>query len=127
MSSKPSLSALMKRAAHGPSAEPGIEAAAPATPEQAAPVAVATTPALALVPQSAAPAPQATPAVIAPQLPASSRAAPRGGKAPLSVWVTPEARRTLRQLAAEQDRTIESLMAEGLNDLFQKHQKPRLA
>jgi hypothetical protein len=116
MSSKPSLSALMKRAAHGPSAEPIVETPAP-TPA----------PALALVPPPVAPARQVDPVAIASQPEAKPRTPTRGGKAPLSVWVTPEARRTLRQLAAEQDRTIESLMAEGLNDLFQKHQKPRLA
>ena len=116
MSSKPSLSALMKRAAHGPSAEPVVETPAPAP-----------APALALVPPPASTAPQVEPIVAVPQPNAAPRAPARGGKAPLSVWVTPEARRTLRQLAAEQDRTIESLMAEGLNDLFQKHQKPRLA
>ena len=118
MSSKPSLSALMKRAAHGPSAEPVVETPVPTSPPA---------PALALVPSPAAAAPQVEPIVAVPQPNAAPRAPARGGKAPLSVWVTPEARRTLRQLAAEQDRTIESLMAEGLNDLFQKHQKPRLA
>jgi hypothetical protein len=120
MSSKPSLSALMKRAAHGPSAETVVE-----TPTQA--LTPAPAPALALVPTPAAPAPQTEPVMAATQPNATPRAPTRGGKAPLSVWVTPEARRTLRQLAAEHDRTIESLMAEGLNDLFQKHQKPRLA
>ncbi len=117
MSTKPSLSALMKRAAHGPApAETPDMAVAPApllaTPHQfvlAQPIAETRAP---LPPQ---------------QILETARAASRTAKKPLSVWVTPEARRTLRQLAAEQDRTIESMIGEGLNDLFQKYQKPRLA
>lgn len=122
MSTKPSLSALMKRAAHGPA--PEAEAPAPVL----APVASA--PAIALVaPAPVATAPAVVPALaqVPPPQTAEMRTSGRNGKKPLSVWVTPEARRTLRQLAAEQDRTIESLIGEGLNDLFQKYQKPRLA
>jgi hypothetical protein len=122
MSTKPSLSALMKRAAHGPAPE----AEAPAQQS----VHVPAVPAIALVappPIAATPvAVQVSPSAAQTQA-GEVRSAGRNGKKPLSVWVTPEARRTLRQLAAEQDRTIESLIGEGLNDLFQKYQKPRLA
>lgn len=121
MSSKPSLSALMKRAAHGPSPEPGIEVVTPIAPIQSQPSQPA--PTIALVP----PAPMPAPVPVAPRAEIAPKARGRNAKKPLSVWVTPEARRTLRQLAAEQDRTIESLISEGLNDLFQKYQKPRLA
>ena len=38
--------------------------------------------------------------------------------------ITPEARRQLRVLAAEQDTRIEVLVAEALNLLFEKHGKP---
>lgn len=114
----------MKRAAHGPA--PESEAPVPS------PVPAPVTPAIALV--APAPAPVATaPVAVPPPMPVAPiqasemRSSGRNGKKPLSVWVTPEARRTLRQLAAEQDRTIESLIGEGLNDLFQKYQKPRLA
>lgn len=117
MSSKPSLSALMKRAAHGPAPEAEMAPAPTPVPTPAPIALVAPAPAPAAVPQ---PTPVQPPA-------AEQKQAGRGNKKPLSVWVTPEARRTLKQLAAEQDRTIESLIGEGLNDLFQKYQKPRLA
>lgn len=112
MSAKPSLSALMKRAAHGPAPIDTPDMAEPPAPPQlvvAPPIA-----------EARAPLP-------IPQLFDTPKTASRTAKKPLSVWVTPEARRTLRQLAAEQDRTIESMIGEGLNDLFQKYQKPRLA
>ncbi len=41
--------------------------------------------------------------------------------------ITPEARRQLRILAAEQDTRIEALVAEALNLLFEKHGKPLVA
>ena len=41
--------------------------------------------------------------------------------------ITPEARRQLRILAAEQDTRIEALVAEALNLLFEKHGKPPAA
>ncbi len=41
--------------------------------------------------------------------------------------ITPEARRQLRILAAEQDARIEALVAEALNLLFEKHGKPPAA
>ena len=41
--------------------------------------------------------------------------------------ITPEARRQLRILAAEQDTRIEALVAEALNLLFKKHGKPLAA
>jgi hypothetical protein len=41
--------------------------------------------------------------------------------------ITPEARRQLRILAAEQDTRIEALVAEALNLLFEKHGKPPVA
>ncbi|MCA3083106.1 MAG: hypothetical protein ING69_10680 [Rhodocyclaceae bacterium] len=115
MSTKPSLSALMKRAAHGPAP---ID-----TPDMAEPPASPAPPQLVV----AQPVAEARAPLPMPQLLDTPKAASRTAKKPLSVWVTPEARRTLRQLAAEQDRTIESMIGEGLNDLFQKYQKPRLA
>jgi hypothetical protein len=41
--------------------------------------------------------------------------------------ITPEARRQLRILAAEQDTRIEALVAEALNMLFERHGKPPVA
>lgn len=113
----------MKRAAHGPAPESEAPAPSPA-PVPATPTIalVAPAPVVATAPVAAPP-----PTPVAPIQAGEMRSSGRNGKKPLSVWVTPEARRTLRQLAAEQDRTIESLIGEGLNDLFQKYQKPRLA
>ena len=39
----------------------------------------------------------------------------------------PEVRHQLKILAAEQDRTMESLLAEGLNMLFSAYNKPEIA
>lgn len=41
-------------------------------------------------------------------------------------YFPPEVARQLRLLAAEQDRTIQSLVGEALNDLFAKYHKPEL-
>ncbi len=41
--------------------------------------------------------------------------------------ITPEARRQLLILTAEQDTRIEALVAEALNLLFEKHGKPPVA
>jgi hypothetical protein len=41
--------------------------------------------------------------------------------------ITPEARRQLRILAAEQDTRIEALVTEALNLLFEKYGKPPVA
>ena len=51
----------------------------------------------------------------------------REGKATVSGYYPREVRKQLRSMAAEQETTIEDLLAEALNDLFAKYKKPELA
>ena len=52
---------------------------------------------------------------------------PKRKRVALYAEITPEARRQLRILAAEQDTRIEALIAEALNLLFEKHGTPPAA
>lgn len=51
----------------------------------------------------------------------------REGKATVSGYYPREVRKQLRTMAAEADTSIEDLLAEALNDLFAKYQKPEIA
>lgn len=51
----------------------------------------------------------------------------RAGKSNVTGYFPPEVKRQLRLLAAEQDTTIQNLLATALNDLFAKHGKPEIA
>ena len=51
----------------------------------------------------------------------------RQNKKGLTVWLDPAVIRALKQLAAEKDRTQESLVREALNQLFKDHGKPPIA
>lgn len=51
----------------------------------------------------------------------------REGKSNITGYFPPEVKKQLRLLAAEQDTTIQNLLAEALNDLFAKNGKPELA
>lgn len=51
----------------------------------------------------------------------------REGKATVSGYYPREVRKQLRTMAAEGDTSIEDLLAEALNDLFAKYQKPEIA
>jgi Antitoxin-like ribbon-helix-helix len=64
--------------------------------------------------------PKATPA-------GRGRAASRVGRKGVAFWVDPDAGRQLRIMAAEEDRTTQSLMEEALDLLFQKRGRYRLA
>lgn len=46
---------------------------------------------------------------------------------PLTLHYPPEVRSQVKIMSAEQARTIEDLVAEGLNDLFAKYGKPEIA
>jgi hypothetical protein len=76
--------------------------------------------------------PSVAPAV-APALPPQSiqpRPAPartRQGKKMIAAPVDPAARKQLKALANEQDRTAEDLIREALRDLFVKYGKPAIA
>ena len=51
----------------------------------------------------------------------------RAGKSNVTGYFPLEVKRQLRLLAAEQDTTIQNLLATALNDLFAKHGKPEIA
>ena len=50
----------------------------------------------------------------------------RKGKSNVTGYFAPEVKKQLRLLAAEQDTTIQNLLAEALNDLFAKNGKPEI-
>ena len=45
----------------------------------------------------------------------------------MTIYLDTAAHRQLRMLALEQNRSVQDLAVEVLNDLFQKHGKPRIA
>jgi len=58
----------------------------------------------------------------------TSGAAPsRVGRVQIAGFFSKEASKQLRLLALETDGTVQSLLAEALNDLFAKHHKPPIA
>lgn len=79
------------------------------------------------------PAPKAPPAAAPASAPASAisqagyRAPSREGKRALQVHVDPATRAVLKGLCAEQDRSVQDLLSEAINLLFQAHGKPPIA
>ena len=73
--------------------------------------------------EPASPGPQPVPAPGRAHRTAGSRDA----KAHVGGYYPPEVNRQLRILAADERTTIEDLLAEALNDLFQKHGRPEIA
>jgi hypothetical protein len=59
--------------------------------------------------------------------PRFSRHASRVGKKIVSGYFAPIVPRTLKALALERDTTVQVLLAQAINDLFEKHGKQRLA
>jgi hypothetical protein len=51
----------------------------------------------------------------------------RAGRTALPFWVPVAARKQLRIMAAEMDKTQQDLLTLALNDFFEKHGKPRIA
>ena len=51
----------------------------------------------------------------------------RKGMKPATCYITPEARRQIRKLAWEQDKTIENILREALDYLFAKNGLPEIA
>jgi hypothetical protein len=72
-----------------------------------------------------APAPVAAPVPVA--KPEARRAPSRVGRKGVAFWIDPDAARQLRVMAAEEDRTTQSLMEEALDLLFANRGKNRLA
>jgi hypothetical protein len=54
-------------------------------------------------------------------------AATRAGKKKATATLSSEAHQQLKFLAVEQGGTVEGLLIEAINDLFQKHGKPMVA
>lgn len=99
MSKKPSLTAAL-HAASGKPTPPAVVAAAIAAPA----------PVLGTKPEKAQSVPPS-----------------RAGKKIVSGHFDPAVTRQLKQLALDQEATVQSLLAEALNDLFAKHGKQRIA
>jgi hypothetical protein len=74
-------------------------------------------------PRRAAPSPATAwkPPAHAPRAPA------RTGKTGVTFWLDPDVHRQLRQLSLDTDQPIQGLMEEALDDLFHKHERPRIA
>ena len=75
----------------------------------------------ALKPRQAPPAPAPEPE------PHAHRAPSRRGRKAVTIYLDTAAHRQLRMLALEQSRSVQDLMTEATNDLFQKHGKARIA
>ena len=58
---------------------------------------------------------------------ASGAVPSRVGRVQIAGFFSKEASKQLRLLALETDGTVQSLLAEALNDLFTKHHKPPIA
>lgn len=68
-----------------------------------------------------------SPPVEAARKPRDFRQPSREGKRPLIAYFSPECIRQFKQIALDHDTTQQALLAEALNDLFQKYGKPTLA
>lgn len=58
---------------------------------------------------------------------ARSAAPSRVGRKPITGFFPGEVRKQLKNLANDEDRSMESMLAEALNDLFAKYGKPEIA
>lgn len=56
----------------------------------------------------------------------TARPASREGKVNVSAWLDPAFKRSLRMVQAVTDKKLEPLLAEALNDLFQKYDVPQI-
>jgi hypothetical protein len=71
--------------------------------------------------------------IAAPPAEAPSRKPPAGtqpgraGKRPLIGYFSPECMKQFKQITLDRDTTQQDLLAEALNDIFQKYGKPTLA
>ena len=57
----------------------------------------------------------------------TSRPSSREGRKPVAGYFNPEVVRELKKLAAENDVTLQMLLAVAINDLFERHGRSRLA
>lgn len=83
---------------------------------------------------SAKTAPKRVEAISVEARPAAAQAYPenphyrpgRANKSNVTGYFPPEVKKQLRLLSAEEDKTIQDLLAEALNDLFAKYGKPEI-
>ena len=61
------------------------------------------------------------------ETPARWVAPSRRGKKPITAHFEPAVVRQLKQLGLDQDRSIQNMLGEALNDFFAKHGKPEIA
>ena len=80
----------------------------------------------AFAPVAAEPTSEPTPTT-APETMVAARPPSRLGLKAVTVYVDPAAHRQLRILAIESDTSAQALLVDAVNDLFQKHGKPRIA
>lgn len=75
------------------------------------------------------PAPSPAPETTAPSKKTKKydRASTRVGARGVTVWLEPEAFRTLKMLGADRDKTVQDLMSEAVNLLFRKYDRPRVS
>ena len=57
----------------------------------------------------------------------SNRPPSRQGKKALTAYFEPEVLKQLKLLAAAEDKTIQSLLGEAINELFKKYGRPHIA
>jgi hypothetical protein len=55
------------------------------------------------------------------------RAETRIGRKQIAGWFAPEVSRQLRQIALDEDSSVQRLLTDALNDVFAKRGKPRIA
>jgi hypothetical protein len=81
--------------------------------------------------QQAASAEKSKPALVPGEQPAkiekSTRPPSRQGKKALGAFVSPETSKQLKQIALDENTTVQYLVVEALNDLFIKHGKRPIA
>ena len=68
-----------------------------------------------------------TPPVAVPASAEAKRSPARQGKKAIAFWVDPAVSVQLRIASATMGRSVQDLMEEALEDLFQKHRLPRLS
>jgi hypothetical protein len=120
MTKRPDVStvALNPKAAMQAAAQ-GIETAAPSPASAPAPKAKT---------KPAEPVKQPATAAVMTQVEAGGYKAPsRSGKRQVTLWFDPAVVKQLKQIALDEDTTIQALGAEAFNDLFAKRRKPRIA
>jgi hypothetical protein len=69
------------------------------------------------------------PAAVPPRRPTQPSAVPpsRVGKKPVTAFFDPEVSRQIKKIGLDQDKTMQDLLQEALNDLFRKYDLPPIA